>query len=68
MIAVQTVSQMEAGVAFFVLEFIGPIGRFVVLAGLSLRVPASTLQQVPSRDQPPTDPLRRSNEPSDQTY
>jgi len=68
MIAAQTVSQMEAGVAFSVPEIIGPIGRFVVLAGLSRWVLASLLQQVPSRDQPPTDPPHRSDEPSDRTY
>jgi len=44
------------------------VGRFVVLAGLSRWVLASLLQQVPSRDQPPTDPPHRSDEPSDRTY
>jgi hypothetical protein len=66
MIAAQTVSQIEAGVAFSLPEVIGPIGGFVVLAGLSLWVLTSILRQIPSRAHP-TDPPRRINEPSERT-
>ena len=59
MIAAQTVSQIEAGVAFSLPELAGPMGGFVTLAAFSLWALASILRRVPSRLAVPDPPANR---------
>jgi hypothetical protein len=46
MITAQTISQLEAGVTFTTGEIVGPIGTFMILAGIAGVLLAMTLRRI----------------------